>query len=144
MRSTPAERMRKLRSDPVKLARQRKMEKERREATPRYTLNLALHNARKRTEDVVLTVDDLLSLWNEQERKCALTGIVMTWGKGKILPESISIDRIDQSIGYVAGNVRLVCYAVNCFRGQMSDDKMFAMALSLIANMKRPKLKLVS
>ncbi len=142
--ATAAERMRKYRSNPQNLAKQRKAELERREATPRYSLNLALHNARKRTSDVTLTADDLVAIWREQQGKCALTGIAMTWSKGKILPASLSVDRIDQSVGYVAGNVRLVCYAVNCFRGRMSDDEMFTMAIALIGNMKRPKLKLVS
>lgn len=43
------------------------------------------------------------------------------------------MDRIDQNRGYVGGNVRLICYAINNFRGRMTDDEMLAMARILIA-----------
>lgn len=90
------------------------------------------------------TIDDLMGKFDAQNGRCALTGIQMTWGKGKVLPTSISLDRIDQDQGYSCDNVRLICHAINAFRGRMSDDEMFTMALALIGNMKKPKLRLVS
>jgi hypothetical protein len=131
MALSSAEKMRKWRSNPANLAHQRAQENIRRQASPRYILNLSLHNARKR-RPVSISVDYLLDIWTKQNGDCALTGIKMTWGQGSILPTSISIDRIDQSLGYVEGNVRLLCHAVNCFRGRMTDEEMLAMARSIV------------
>ena len=59
----------------------------------------------------------------------------MTWGKGKLMPTSISLDRLDGSRGYELDNIRLVCYQVNTFRGRWSDEQMLAMARAIVANM---------
>ncbi len=47
----------------------------------------------------------------------------------------MTMDRIDSSRGYSRGNVRLICHAVNMFKGTMSDDEMFAMAVALVLNL---------
>jgi len=52
----------------------------------------------------------------------------MVFRKGAVVGASISIDRVDQSRGYEAGNVRLICNAINSFRGSMDDDQMIVMA----------------
>ncbi len=54
------------------------------------------------------------------------------------MPTSISIDRIEQSEGYTEGNVRLVCYSVNLFRGVSTDAEMLVMAKAIVANMEQP------
>jgi len=109
---------------------------ERRKLTPRYTLNLAIHNARKFSK-VFIDVDFLMELWREQSGLCALSGIRMTWGQGGIKATSISVDRIRHREPYEPGNVRLVCYAVNAFRQRMSDSEMIEMARAIIANADR-------
>ena len=114
--------------------------------SPRQSLRASLLNVRKRKNmpDDAVTLDELCEMFERQQGKCALSGIEMTWRKGKITATSISIDRIDPDVGYSKTNVRLVCYAINAFRGRMTDDEMFVMALTLISNMKKPKLRLVS
>lgn len=132
LRRSGNRRMRKLRSDPIKLEKQRIDEKNRRQSSPRYTLNLAIHNARKFSK-VLIDVEYLMGVWNEQHGCCALTGIRMTWSQGGIKPTSISVDRIRHRDPYEPGNVRLVCYSVNAFRQRMSDAEMIDMARALIA-----------
>lgn len=102
------------------------------QASPRANIRTSLHNAKKRGQEVAITVDDVMALWAAQGGRCALSGIEMTWAKGKTLPTSISMDRIDQTKGYVSGNVRLLCTAVNAFRGIMTDDETIAMARSIV------------
>lgn len=116
-----------------------------RQSSPRQSLNVTLRGAlaRKPTENPA-TLQDLMNLWGEQEGCCAVTGIKMTWAQGKLLPTSITLDRIDPTAGYTISNIRLLCHAVNAFKGQMNDDEMFNMALAIVANMKKPKLRLVS
>jgi hypothetical protein len=105
-----------------------------RQKSPRFSLYSSLLLAKKRAE-VTVTVDDLLEIYDNQLGLCALSGIKLTWSQGKWLPTSISMDRIDNSKGYVHGNVRLVCASVNSFKGTMNDDELLKMADVLVRNM---------
>jgi hypothetical protein len=109
--------------------------RERNKKSPRYAFSSTLALARKRAETTI-NQDYLMALYDQQEGLCALSGIRMTWATGKTSPTSISMDRIDQQQGYVEGNVRLVCTAVNAFRGIMNDQEMFKFAVALVQNMK--------
>ncbi len=85
-----------------------------------------------------ITSEYVMGLWISQKGLCSLSGIPMTWGSnGNITtpPTSFSIDRVDQTIGYFVGNVRLVCHAVNSFRGSMTDQEMLYFAKNLVNNM---------
>lgn len=59
----------------------------------------------------------LISLWTENNGCCALTGITFdltSWGhKGQVNPNTVSVDRINPSEGYVKDNVRLITYHMN-------------------------------
>lgn len=105
-----------------------------RRKTPRFNLYSTLRLAKKRAE-VTIDVEYLLNLFEEQQGLCALSGVKMTWATGKIEPTSISIDRIDNSKGYVAGNVRLVCTVINAFKSTQTDDELYEFAKKLVANM---------
>lgn len=121
-------------SDPEIAERKRKARQTRRAESPRWTMQITLaHGLRRIPTENPATVDDLMQKWNEQSGCCALTGIKMTWAKGTVLPTSLSLDRINPNGGYSADNVRLVCHAINAFRGRMTDAEMFQMAHALIA-----------
>lgn len=106
----------------------------RRADSPRHTLNINLLTAlRYRPCDNPITLDELEQVFVSQGGRCALSGIEMTWAKGKLLGTSITLDRIDHDGGYTVGNVRLLCHAVNSFRGRMSDAEMVAMARAIVA-----------
>lgn len=71
----------------------------------------------------------LMELWSVQRGLCAVTGRPMTWGRA--LREDISregfgtavgIDRIDNNVGYIRGNIQLVCSQVNFMRSGLSED----------------------
>lgn len=113
--------------------------------SPRHVLQITLrHGLNRKPTEFPASLDDLMAKFEAQEGCCAVTGIKMTWAQGKVLSTSISLDRIDPDGGYSADNLRLVCQAVNAFKGRMTDDEMFNMALAIVANMKKPKLRLVS
>jgi hypothetical protein len=76
--------------------------------------------ARRRAEangtNYDLTREQEHSLYLESNGCCAVTGLRFRMGKsegGYRAPFAPSIDRIDCRQGYVAGNVRVVCVAVN-------------------------------
>lgn len=62
-----------------------------------------------------ITLDDVAALCIQSRGVCALTGVPFTIGPEakRMRPFAPSLDRIDSSAGYVAGNCRLVCSAVN-------------------------------
>ena len=71
--------------------------------------------------------EDLISLWNLQDGRCALTGIFMTWGKdGSGRKElNISIDRIDPNEHYIPGNIQLVCGRVNYMKHTLPEEELY-------------------
>ena len=109
-------------------ARVRKLYKD----TPRSTLRAVIRGARARGTLCNLQVRDLMELWDKQEGKCALSGVVMTYRQGRLLLTSVSVDRIVARKGYVKGNVRLVCMAVNALRGSASDMEAYGIAKAFV------------
>ena len=75
----------------------------------------------------------VLSLWYEQEGMCLLSGLPMVLRPDTktYVWNSMSIDRIEFSDGYVPGNVRLVLACINAFRGRMGDKQMLNVVRSM-------------
>jgi len=80
-------------------------------------------NARHPIDDDI-TLDYLMGLWKEQKGLCALSQQPMTHikGKGRVY-ENVSVDRIDSSIHYRRGNLQLVRYIFNLWKGKLSSEE---------------------
>lgn len=85
-----------------------------------------------------LTVEHLKALWEQQQGVCPLTGWplrlpvgVVGWGS-KSSPECASLDRIDNSKGYVIGNVRFVAVIANYARSDFSDADVVRFARAVV------------
>lgn len=83
-----------------------------------------------------VTIDYLVSILSRQEGLCALTGVHMTHGGG-MTDTAMSIDRIDSSIGYIPGNLQLVCHRVNVMKMDMPDDQLWWWAKNLVTHDER-------
>lgn len=86
---------------------------------------------------------DLSEEWFEtrlNRGRCELTGFPVKSKpyrkneQGKRSFYSPSIDRIDNSIGYVPSNCRIVCWGVNLVKSSFTDRDLNALSLSLILN----------
>lgn len=84
-----------------------------------------------------ITVDDVADLYEEQEGKCALTG----WSIG--FPEvghsqlsTVSIDRIDSSIGYTKSNIQLVDKRVNMMKQSYDQNTFIEVCRAVAENAK--------
>lgn len=67
-----------------------------------------------------LTTEYLRELWDKQEGRCSYSGILLgNIGDGYYSP---SIDRIDNSIGYVEGNVHWTIWRVNEMKKNMNHN----------------------
>ena len=115
-------------------------------ATPRHSLSMKLIAAlQHRPTKNPVTVDDLMTMWRAQDGLCLLSDIRMTWKTGKTARTSISIDRKNSSLGYTKENVRLICWAINAFKGNGTDDEMMVIAEALVAKRRtKTRLRLVA
>lgn len=78
---------------------------------------MAKNRAKAKSVPFDLTKEYLVSLWEESEGCCCLTGQpfdLKPWGrKGQVSPQAPSVDRIKPKLGYTKGNVRLITYHLN-------------------------------
>jgi hypothetical protein len=93
-----------------------------RAANVRSYLSYLRAKAVKRSGSCIST-DNLEELWLLQNGMCAITGwpLTMSLGSG-VVSTNASIDRIDSSIGYISGNVQLVCRAANIAKSNLSME----------------------
>lgn len=90
--------------------------KQKTEDAIKRVLKSAKDRARQKGLAFDLRLDDLLDMAEEQDFRCALTGIeffAKNESKSRVNPYTPSIDRRVPALGYVRGNVRLVVFAVN-------------------------------
>lgn len=66
-------------------------------------------------------------LFLKQERKCALTDLLLTFEKQKRGEKTASLDRIDSSKGYVNGNVQWVHKDINWMKNRFSQERFIEM-----------------
>lgn len=82
-----------------------------------------------------ITITDYLAVVARAAGRCEVTGIQFDDSRewtGRRRPFAPSLDRIDSTKGYVAGNVRLVCLIVNCALGDFGDDAFERMARAYV------------
>jgi hypothetical protein len=67
----------------------------------------------------------LMQLYNQQQGRCALSGIKMTTvaNVGHVLT-NVSIDRINSAREYEKGNVQLLCHIVNVMKHNMTKEQL--------------------
>lgn len=74
--------------------------------------------------EVTITSEFLHSLWDTQGGLCALSRMPMLHEFHN--PRSVSIDRIDGDLGYIPGNVQLVCQWVNLAKNRFTNKQILA------------------
>ena len=99
-----------------------------------HIINMARTRALKKGMEFSIDVEWFLSALKSQNWKCAISGEQMeiSAGTGKRLFKGVSIDRIDNSRGYVAENCWLVCYAINAFKSTADLAQVLEMCKSVV------------
>lgn len=79
----------------------------------------------KKNIDCNIDLQYLHELWDKQKGLCALSGIPMAYyfDSGRV-PTNLSVDRIDSSLGYIKGNIQLVCMAVNQMKSDLTVEQL--------------------
>lgn len=67
----------------------------------------ALNGAQRRKLEFCITIEDMWVVWNDQEGRCALSGVKLN------LKTEASLDRIDSSLGYHLANIQWVHKDIN-------------------------------
>lgn len=82
-----------------------------------YLCNGAMQRSKIRNIPFDLTPEYLIELWHQQDGRCVVSGIPFkvdfSVKRRQPLFNAPSVDRIIPALGYIKGNVRLVCYQVN-------------------------------
>ena len=108
---------------------------------------LIKYRAKKQGTFFSLSADILLSMWKEQDGKCALSGAPLTHHRRnemgstrKILnsPTNVSVDRINPTGPYSRENTMLVCALVNFMRHNMQVDE-FVMWCRMVSDHERSR-----
>ena len=86
----------------------------------------------KKFNQIVPDVDEdfLLNLLENQNRKCALTGIKLVLNKKS--PLSPSLDKIEPDKGYTKGNVQWLSWAVNRAKGDLDMNDFVTMCKRIV------------
>lgn len=93
-------------------------------------------NEKGRNLEFSITQDYIWDLFLKQDRKCALTGLQLTFARDYSRNkgfQTASLDRIDSSIGYVPGNVQWVHKIINRTKGNLSDSDFLRICMKVVA-----------
>ena len=94
-------------------------EKESRKINPeRYMLRQVKARAKRLGVSFNLTVEDILI-----PEVCPILGIPLFLGEGKLCSNSPSLDRVDNSIGYLSGNVRVISFKANRYKSDLTIEE---------------------
>lgn len=88
----------------------------------KMSLNTARGTARRKGLPFEVTIDQMVNMWEAQDGRCFYTRVPMTFG-GSNTPESVSIDRVDSSKGYVVDNIVLCGTYVNRMKNEFSVEE---------------------
>ena len=72
--------------------------------------------------ELSITIEDVWKLYQRQGGKCALSGVELSLPLRYNRPGTASLDRVDNSMGYVAGNVQWVHKYINFMKGTLDQD----------------------
>ena len=76
-----------------------------------------------RNIDFDLESNTLYELYEKQNGKCYYTGIDITHNLGCSDYDSISVERLEPSMGYTKNNVVLAAFNINSLKGMMSENQ---------------------
>ena len=99
-----------------------------------------MHNAKVRELEFTVTMSQVWELFIAQERKCALSGLPINFSRSSdksrksYQSQTASLDRIDSSLGYIAGNVQWVHKVVQKMKMDLCEHEFIDMCHLVSAN----------
>lgn len=84
----------------------------------------ARQRARRFSVPFGITLEDILKLF-PSDGCCPITKEPFEQGDGKVGPRSMSLDRINPSLGYVPGNIAVISHLANTIKSDCTDPEVF-------------------
>lgn len=86
--------------------------------------------------DFDLDLPYMKQLWEQQNGKCAITGVDLKLESSYNKNYQASLDRIDSSKGYLKGNVRYISVSANWLKNNLNDEhiKEFIQICKMVVN----------
>jgi hypothetical protein len=81
-----------------------------------------IQSAAERGHTFDLTMEYAWGIFERQNGRCALSGVLLVLGAGRNYRTTASLDRIDVTKGYIEGNVQWVHKIVNLMRNRLSVE----------------------
>lgn len=97
-----------------------------------------IQGARSRGRDITITKDFALDLFNEQGGRCALTGWVISLPTRARGSGTASLDRRDNSLGYVPGNVQWTHWHANRMKGAFDQADFISVCAAVAQYSEQP------
>jgi hypothetical protein len=94
-----------------------------------------ISNAKLRNLLLDVTPDDIYEQYIKQNKRCALTGQDLILSFDTKL-NTISVDRIDSSIGYIKSNIQIVHKLINQCKMDLSDESFYSLCKAVYFNLK--------
>lgn len=92
----------------------------------------------KKAHNVSVSIDYIDKLFCVQNKKCALTGIELSFGKN-LKKVTASLDRIDSSKGYIEGNLQWVHKDINNMKQLHTQEKFIKLCIMVAEHNKKVK-----
>lgn len=98
------------------------------EEIPGKVMSRLTNGARSRGLSVDITLEDIYTRYVAQDRKCALTGELLTWD------HNASVDRIDSTKGYSVDNIQIVSKEINMIKRNTDNQRFIELCKKVAAN----------
>jgi len=96
-----------------------------------------INSAKKRNLEVTIDGEELWSLFLKQKGHCALTGMQLWFPKKNTDPRTVSLDRINNKLGYVSHNLQWVHSDINTkLKKHLSEKALLTIAKVITRNSK--------
>lgn len=96
----------------------------------RTKITEAKSNNQRTNRPFNITLDDVYEVYRKQNGRCIYTG--ESFSIEKRHPGNVSIDKINPELGYVKGNIQLVCWAVNRAKGDLTEEQFINMCRAVV------------
>lgn len=93
-----------------------------------------LLRAKRRAQNVDITLEDLKETWNNQQGICPYSKVKLEFVNQKSRNNPIytmSLDRINSNLGYIKGNIQFISIAMNLMKNSMTEEEMKELLLIL-------------
>jgi hypothetical protein len=91
---------------------------------PEWMLVSARGRAKERGQDFRIVRGDILACV-PSDGCCPITRRPLQIGKGKVGPDSMSLDRVDPMLGYTPGNIAVISHLANTIKQNCTDPEVF-------------------